>query len=393
MRIPAGVRTTTLADHSNTDGNIGDELEKYAESKFNTGHWTERTRLDYESVFETFVDIIGNKRVSAITESDISEYLQAIDFLPPNRKKNPEFCNLNAAAAVSRNKLKGGTTISVRSKNKYIERLAGPFETFVTRGYCRYNYFKHADRYKITRADRLAARDPFSISDLETIFEHEASVELLSKNLHKPSRPWGLLIALYTGARAEEIFSLALDDIQLDGTTLFFDIRDREGHSRVKTDAAVRAVPVHPNLIELGFEKYVQKVRKVQSDTECPMLFPDIKKSAVHGWSRETPRWYNEQFLPKIGVKVDHKKVFHSFRHTISDRFKRDWVANQLMVSSYLGHEDDYGKLPEWKKGYGSRFSPSELVEIAKLIKFDLDFKKLKKKCLDKLIVRRKRTS
>jgi len=58
--------------------------------------------------------------------------------------------------------------------------------------------------------------------------------------------------------------------------------------------------------------------------------------------------------------------------------------VNQLKVSAYIGHSDNYKK-PEWQKGYGSPYSPKELLEITKYIQYDVDFSMLKKNCLEKL--------
>ena len=140
---------------------------------------------------------------------------------------------------------------------------------------------------------------------------------------------------------------------------------------------------MHPMLIELGLMEYISKSRKVQRKVSNAMLFPELTKSVYHGWSRNTTRWFNEQYLPKIGIKTD-KKVFHSFRHTLVDRLKRAPDINDLHASQYLGHKDKKG--PFWKTGsYGSRFTPTELLGITDCINYDIDFIALKEKCLDKL--------
>ena len=54
------------------------------------------------------------------------------------------------------------------------------------------------------------ARSPFSFDDLRVMFEGEKRIDLLTTQLSRPSRAWGFLIALYTGARAEEIYSLSI---------------------------------------------------------------------------------------------------------------------------------------------------------------------------------------
>jgi integrase len=389
LKLPTRLPSVESGSSLRPCGLISEELAIYSEGKCTRNRWTDRTRADNENVFKTFVEIIGDKPVYSINQDDIEKYIRTLNTLPPNRMKHEDFKKLSAAQAASLNAERKGKAISNSSKNKYIERLSGPFEYFVGQKFCDYNFIHNTEGYKVTRADKLAARDPFSDDDLKQIFEGDHSIKLLKAKLYMPSRPWGLLIALFTGARASEIFSLTTKDIRKDGETLYFDIRDREGHNQLKSDAAVRGIPIHQTLLDLGFEKYLKRAKKAQPRTPLPLLFPDIVRSPQHGWARNTTRWYNEKLLPRIEVKEDKQKVYHSFRHTISDKFRRDWTANPLKVSSYLGHQDDYGKLPEWKKGYGSRFSPTELLEISDAIQFDIDLGKFKSEILDKLKPRR----
>ena len=369
---------------------IREALAEYSEDKYYYYEkWTPRTKRDYEFVFETFVEIIGNKKVDEITQADVKKYARTLKHLPPNRKDNPIFRGLNASEAASLNKERGGDTLSNASKNKFLERLSGPFNLFVGNDWCRYNFFNNVESYSYTRSDKLNARESFENEDLVKMFEGRDSIKMLSAKSHMPSRPWGLLIALFTGARASEIFSLTIEDIQEHNGTLYFDIKDREGHNRLKTDAAVRGIPIHDKLIELGFSEYVEKAKEVQSGLTLPLLFPEITKSKDHGWARNTTRWINEKYLTRLGIKTNKLKVYHSFRHLVSNRFKHDWKANQLKVSAYIGHHDNYGNSAEWKKGYGSPFSPSDLKEIADAIDYGLDFSEFKTECLDKINLRR----
>ena len=118
-----------------------------------------------------------------------------------------------------------------------MERIYGPFEFFAKERWILYNFFSEVITPRLQMEDDIEegmkVREPFSIDDLKVMFEGEDSIRLLSKKQGYPSRPWGLLIALYTGLRAEEIFSLLIDNVVVDGDP-HFNIKVTKGHNRLK---------------------------------------------------------------------------------------------------------------------------------------------------------------
>jgi len=367
-------------------GLLSKEFERFCKEKVRADDWSNGTLRNYQSIFGTFIEIVGDKPISEVSRHDVHDYLDIIDTLPTNRNKDKRFRDLSARDASNRNAQIGGKSLSKKTKNNYIRRLSEPFDELVEAGIFSYNFFRNARGYSVTEEEELDARHPWTPDELKTIFESRESIRRLSKEKHKPSRPWALLICLFTGARAGEILSLPLDGIRWEGDTPYFNIINRPGHNRLKTTASARGIPVHPKLVELGLINYLKRAEFAQKKADTPMLFPDVTYTQKNGWGRNTSRWYNETLFPKIGVK-DPKKVFHSFRHNLSDIFRRTNGVNQLKVSAYLGHKDKSNKA-QWQKGYGSPFSPSELLEVTKYIDFDLDFSVLKKECLDKITLR-----
>ncbi len=73
---------------------------------------------------------------------------------------------------------------------------------------------------------------------------------------------WIPILGLYTGARIGELCQLAAADIEkTDGVDLIHITDQGEGQS-VKTTAGRRLVPVHPELVRLGFLEYADAIEK-----------------------------------------------------------------------------------------------------------------------------------
>ena len=84
---------------------------------------------------------------------------------------------------------------------------------------------------------------------------------------------WIPLIALFSGLREDEICGLRTQDVKKQGGMLFFDVTEHEGRS-VKSDAAIRTVPVHSTLLTIGLEDYCRHVAKQGHDYLFPGLTP-----------------------------------------------------------------------------------------------------------------------
>lgn len=71
-----------------------------------------------------------------------------------------------------------------------------------------------------------------------------------------------------------------------------------------------RRVPVHPELLRLGFLDHVAR-----SSLEGPWLFPGIDRTEKRrSHSAAWGAWFG-RYLDRVGIKSD-KLTFHSFRHT-----------------------------------------------------------------------------
>ena len=200
-------------------------------------------------------------------------------------------------------------------------------------------------RVKATKK-KNARRAAFSKAEIQKILSglEQGAESSLVKN---KSNYWGALIAIYTGARRNEIAGLLPDDVKYNDISdiWYFDITDEgEQGKSLKTEAAKRIVPVHSSLLELGFMEFVKESKakgakiKHQGGHKARLLY-DLTYTQHEQWGRNLGRWFNEQFLKKLGLKTD-KKTLHSLRHSFITSLSAAGVE-EATIKSLVGHEPD----------------------------------------------------
>ncbi len=113
-------------------------------------------------------------------------------------------------------------------------------------------------------------------------------------------------------------------------------ISDEGEHQKVKTEVSLRTVPLHPELIKMGFLEWVGSKRRV-GETR---LFPAAKAAAVNGQGN----WITKAFsrhLAEVGKGWEPaKRGFHSLRKTFIQELQGAGVVSELRAQ-IVGHELD----------------------------------------------------
>ena len=187
-------------------------------------------------------------------------------------------------------------------------------------------------------------RKAYSLADLKRIFMYGvfAPVPKLTKGGSGPAALWLPLLALFTGARLEELGQLLIEDIRNeDGIDYLIvtDLPDEDGpaevggHKSVKTVAGRRRIPIHSELKRLGFLTFVARRRAAG----YVRLFPELeyyRDRCTKNWSRYWAR------LTDRHVTDRDDKAFHSFRHTFTRMLRHAKVA-ETTIKALVGHADD----------------------------------------------------
>ncbi len=134
-------------------------------------------------------------------------------------------------------------------------------------------------------------------------------------------------------------------------------------------------MPIHSELVKMGFMDYVKEMREKKS----VRLFPELKKEKKsgrysNGFSktfRNLLQTVNQQFSNENDKFVRGKHCFHSFRHNFRDCLREN-ECNQEAVRAIQGWGGDPTDLSNY---YGKGFSVSKLSEIleSKLVYQGLD--------------------
>lgn len=145
------------------------------------------------------------------------------------------------------------------------------------------------------------------------------------------------LIALFSGARLNEICQLRTEDVRTADGILCINIDETDGTMKVKSEAGRRAVPVHHELIRLGFADYQARMAKSGSTR----LFPGLERGAGGYYSDNFTKWYGRWLKRTLSESVVERDglTFHSFRHGFKDAM-RDAGLEEAIQNRIIGHED-----------------------------------------------------
>ena len=235
------------------------------------------------------------------------------------------------------------------------------------------------------RATKSRAKAPFSPEEITAVTS--CPVYLGSASRHHRYQPgstiyaddhiyWSPLIAMHTGMRVTEIGLLRPEQLQtwfgqptivleLDG-----DEGDALGQEGYKTSNAVRRVPIHPQLVELGFLDFWRS----QESAGAKRLFPNWTQHIKGGKDGRPEVHYEADFFNTHRIKWgvpsyrSAKLTFHSFRGFFIQAC-HDAGIDPYTILKWVGHDEETeGKTSEVHRNYLSQdLTQEEVTEIAKV--------------------------
>ena len=217
-----------------------------------------------------------------------------------------------------------------------------------------------AQNIKTLNKPSIKQRVAFDAQDLHRIFNSPVYTEkLLPRGGGYEAAYWLPLLALYTGARVEELAQLLVRDVRfVNGLGHYLNITDEATHAKLKNASSRRRIPVHPVLLACGFMDYVAKG---QADR---LLFPHLKPNPRGKLAGYFSTWFSLWLRNTLRI-TDPRKVFHSFRHTFKDCCRQMGIE-EAVHDALTGHSNSSAG-----RKYGNEQYPLEPLFQA-MMRFDV---------------------
>ncbi len=291
-----------------------------------------RTLAERKAKVDRFVEFIGTATpIAQISKSDARSWRDTLRQMPVQAQKHPRLRMLSPKGAVEANTTLGLDVLGHEAINKYLGSTSLLFKWAEQEGYLDVNVFDGI-RVPKPKSGGKRPRASFKVEHLQALFSHPEFTGCRAKKGRGRNeagslriwnwRFWTPLLCLYSGARMHEILQLDVADIGCEDGINFISITDLGSDPRksLKTKNSRRAIPLHSQLLELGFLKFVKDV----GNEGHVRLFPTAKRNS-HG-SFHNPQ---KELLKPIAAtcpKIDENGrllTFHSFRHTFIDAVRR----------------------------------------------------------------------
>ena len=171
-----------------------------------------------------------------------------------------------------------------------------------------------------------SGRKGFEPATLKRLFDNPPNLADIPDAVGGHAAFWIPLIALYTGARRGEMAGLLLDEVGQDDNGIWY-LHFRNNVLRpLKNGVSERFIPIHDELIRLGFPAYVETARAAG----VRQLFPGIADPDTLG------EWFSGFVRDLLGV-TDFMQDLHSFRHTFKTATRNAGLGLEIH-DSLTGH-------------------------------------------------------
>jgi integrase len=335
------------------------------------------TVSEYKRAVEMFIQLHGDLPVVMIKKSHARQFREALQNVPRTRAGKLKDATLPELVTWS-HKHPSAPKVSPGTINKQLGALQAIVGWANDNGMIADDVPWSDPFHKMRVDEERSDRAPFTPAELQDIFD----APLFTKHewpigAKGAAGVWLPLLALFTGARQAEIVGLRVSNVQEDaatGTPLLFIVAELEAGKGVKTLSSERVIPVHPQLVKLGFLKYVAERRR---EGENAWLFPTVapdQKGGQAAWGK----WFGRYLRSTVGI-ADTNKVFHSFRHGFKDAARAAGVALEVH-DALTGHSSASAV----SAGYGAksmlqRFGATQLANALASISYPgLDLSKVK---------------
>ena len=308
--------------------------------------WTGKTANQHRLASRLLAAVAGTDDLARISQADIGQYRQNLSHLPKNYGKSPKDLTLPLKDILARSaklKAEGRASevgLAAPTINRHVTQL-GSIVTFAkANGWSIGDQATFASMRANDRRRKGDLRNAFDVNDLKKLLMDATWTD--SAVIHDAIY-WVPILGIYTLARLGELVGMRVEDVELDKATIL--IRPNQ-ERRLKNTASERTLPIHPEVLRLGFREYVEAIKARGS----VLLFPELR---ARGAVTPLPALFDKKWVKVLDQALPearkNNKTFHSFRH-FGNTYLAECNTNDALRESLLGHEGKTVNTSTYKK-------------------------------------------
>lgn len=350
---PQGTRQATPTFKTVVD----DFLSKYAKKN--------KTAMlkKHQQALPMLLEVVGNKPITDIKQGDINRFFELLGRLPPQWAAE---CRRRKLTVLELADLEHDETIGPKTFDATYVSCVRPFLKAARKDWQDLGFplgpSTEGVEYVGDKEEGEYKQRALKHSELVRLFTG-SEMKTFAQDAKKAHFYWLPHLGTFTGARVNELCQLNPQvDIFMDSDSKTWCLnisKDTDADDRIKKSVKTgeaRKVPIHRKLIELGFLKYVDRVKA----SGAKLLFPEWKPINRRA-SGEAEKWFR-QLLRDTGLRDETPGErllgMHTFRHTlITHGAMQD---PRLVLFGITGHAQ--GNVPIPATGAGRGYLTASLI-------------------------------
>lgn len=291
---------------------------------------TEQTRGQYEAAYRLFDSWAKKPTLDAVDRRKASDFLDAVAKLDPRWGRGAGVKKMSFDEIAKRFS-GGGKGLANKTINRYAMALGMVWQYAEDRdGFEGKNPWTGQMRPTTKRRGNSETdKRGFTPTEVHKVLASPPSTQIALTT--DDTLPWLSLIGAYSGMRLNEICSLDLEDVKEVGGILFYDLTE------AKSEAGVRCVPVHSQILAAGFKTYLARIK---GGSLWPALKPGGPDNKLSWYASKRFTVYRRSLkLIDIDKVTGRDRIdFHSLRRSGITALKRVGIP-EADAAEVMGHE------------------------------------------------------
>lgn len=357
---------TLFSPSQSAETTFGDLAEQYLredDEEAHTNGTSQKTRDRTKAQVALIRSLVGDDvSVASISYDRCMELRRILAKVPTNWNKHYKGATVHEA--IERGQAEGRDTLGAITQDQNLAAFRRILDLGLRKGLLTSNPAVGIRPLKRDAVALAEKRQPFTLRQLIQFFR--SKTYLAGPYLSRPSdehfrnsgwRFWLAPLMLFAGLRPNEICQALVSDVrQTPSGTWFIEVTDEPGEEgalkrSVKTQSSRRRVPLHPQLLRMGFLEFVANRRSLATNSRLFETKPD-----KYGNAAAYPlKWLRDHYLNEA-IDMEERQSVYSFRHSFRDALRRSGANPDVLEA--LG----------WSQGarvvsdhYGSRLDPDQL--------------------------------